>query len=150
MLRAADGLGAGTVAAEGVLRVAGTCGVEPAVRPEQRAHEPTVELNEADQERAHRSAILAQSVTTLAVKGVVFPLLLTRAIREAGGQMPIVALTANAMSGDRERCLEAGMNDHIAKPIDLQDLQHFVTQFSVFSNFFIVAQLQHELGAAEP
>jgi CheY-like chemotaxis protein len=45
----------------------------------------------------------------------------TRRIRAAegddGGSIPIVALTAHTMRGDRDRCLEAGMNGHVAKPL---------------------------------
>mgnify|MGYP005627441661 CR=1 FL=1 len=41
---------------------------------------------------------------------------------ERFGHLPIVAMTANAMAGDRERCIAAGMNDHVAKPIDPESL----------------------------
>ena len=53
----------------------------------------------------------------------------TRIIREdkSFDDLPIIAMTANAMAGDREKALEMGMNDHVAKPIDHEDLMRSLT-----------------------
>ena len=57
---------------------------------------------------------------------------LTRAIREAEQEkerrFPIVAITANALKGEADRCLEAGMDDYLAKPVRLSELKQVLSR----------------------
>lgn len=49
-------------------------------------------------------------------------------------KIPIIAMTANVMQGDRERCLEVGMNDYISKPLNQNDLERALNRWLPFSN----------------
>jgi CheY-like chemotaxis protein len=49
--------------------------------------------------------------------------------KRTGAHTPIIAMTAHALAGDRERCLEAGMDGHVTKPFQPQQLLQTLEEF---------------------
>ncbi len=122
--------------------------VPPASRPERRLHVLVAEDHPVNRRVAVRMleknghsaravtsgrdalAALGQERFDVVLMDIQMPnmdgLEATRAIREeeekTGGHVPIIAMTAHAMHGDRERCLAAGMDGYVSKPVNAKDL----------------------------
>ncbi len=80
----------------------------------------------------------------------------TKAIRkremESGEHIPIIAMTANAMKGDREKCIEAGMDDYVAKPVRSEELYSVLEKYASAGDDEPASAAKSELGshASEP
>jgi signal transduction histidine kinase/DNA-binding response OmpR family regulator len=76
----------------------------------------------------------------------------TRKIRawETTGHLPIIALTANAMTGDRELCEAAGMDGYLTKPIEVERLRNALTKFGLAKNEAETSTSAASAAAAPP
>ena len=51
--------------------------------------------------------------------------------REDAGSIPIIAMSADTFDDDVKRCLDCGMNDHVAKPIDIQEVTRILMKYLI-------------------
>jgi CheY-like chemotaxis protein len=70
--------------------------------------------------------------------------------RAADGHLPVIAMTAHAMKGDRERCLEAGMDDYISKPIQASRLFELIEHVVGAEKCVAVADEPDKTGNGSP
>jgi CheY-like chemotaxis protein len=92
---------------------------------EKRGHKVTVASSGRqvlDKLRAGQFDLVLMDVQMPDIDGLQAAREIRRREKKAGGRIPIVALTAYAMKGDRQRCLEAGMDGYVAKPIRAAEL----------------------------
>jgi len=68
----------------------------------------------------------------------------TKVIRDNNIDIPIIALTANALEGDKEKFLNLGMNDYLAKPIDLDNLDKIIKYYMIQKNDILLNDMIEE------
>jgi len=74
----------------------------------------------------------------------------TRHIRASSNrQIPIIAMTANAMLGDADKCLRAGMNDFLSKPVDLESLAQVLAKWCLGFDYSAAVQPSDQAGSEQ-
>jgi signal transduction histidine kinase/DNA-binding response OmpR family regulator len=92
---------------------------------EKMGHRVTVAENGAEAVRAHAAGnfdLILMDVQMPEMNGFEATALIRDQEKRIGGHVPIVALTAHAIQGDRDRCLAAGMDDYLSKPLNANAL----------------------------
>lgn len=100
---------------------------------EKRGHEVYVADNGAQALEIYNSTpvdIVLMDVQMPEMDGMEATAEIRRLERGTGSRVPIIAMTAHAMAGDKEKCLEGGMDDYISKPIQTDDLYRLLEQYS--------------------
>jgi CheY-like chemotaxis protein len=99
----------------------------------KRGHEVTIAGNGRDAltALAHGTFdIVLMDVQMPEMGGFEATAIIRREEAERGGHVPIVAMTAHAMKGDRERCLDAGMDDYLSKPLEASTLLEMIDRLT--------------------
>ncbi|MBK8093437.1 MAG: response regulator [Verrucomicrobiaceae bacterium] len=99
---------------------------------EDRGHKVDVASNgleAVDAVRQHSFDVILMDVQMPEMNGFQATAAIRQIEEKHGGHVPIIAMTANALKGDREQCIAAGMDDYVAKPIHSADLLHAVERF---------------------
>ena len=92
---------------------------------EKAGHTPVVAANgreAVDKFKAEHFDLILMDVQMPEMDGYEATGVIREKEKEKGGHIPIIALTAHAMKGDREKCIAAGMDDYLSKPIRAQEL----------------------------
>lgn len=100
---------------------------------EKRGHRVTVAENGLKGVKAaghHQFDVILMDIMMPEMDGLEATRAIRREEKDGGGKrVPVIAMTANAMKGDRENCLEAGMDDYIAKPIKIDNVIEVLSRF---------------------
>jgi signal transduction histidine kinase/CheY-like chemotaxis protein/ligand-binding sensor domain-containing protein len=100
---------------------------------QQLGHQPTLASNGAEALAKWREApfdLILMDVQMPEMDGFKATYCVREEERHSGNHVPIIALTAHAMNGDRERCLEAGMDDYVSKPVSSASLAQTIAAYA--------------------